>query len=179
MRKKILILLPVFILLLFISCSKDKEPSNAVQEEQEEVQEETLEPPSVFEILMDEVTFTSATLSWTVPEGTNNENLEYSIFLNDELIVDSQIEQTYVFEDLQNATSYTIKVVAKNEDGETPITLSFETLDTNDFTVLIKRIINPDYPELKSQFGYNENNTLRYYGNLDYSLHYNFHFDHK
>ena len=97
----------VLLLLFTFSCSKDKD-TPPTPNDVEQI------PPSDF-LLTVESSFTVATAIWTVGEGENNENLLYSIYVNDDLIADSILETSYLFENLQTATSYTLKVVAKNE----------------------------------------------------------------
>ena len=125
MKKIILYILPFLTLFLFISCNK----------------EDVLGAPSTFQVTI-EPDFRSANLDWTVSRGENNENLVYSIFLNNEEL-ESNISQTnYVIENLEMATSYTLRVVAQNEGGETAVDASFETLNPDNYTFLLESYQN-------------------------------------
>lgn len=115
MRKNYLYLL-LFVITLQLSCNKDDKPA----------------APSEFEITT-EASFKSVELSWTLPEGENNQNLKYAVFLNNELIIENNEERAYTIEELELATNYNLRVVAKNDIGETQVETSFETLNPDNY----------------------------------------------
>lgn len=113
----------VIILLFFISCNKKESPI-------------LLDLPSNFNITI-EPTFSTAEISWTNDGGINNENLLYSIYLENELVEENISEQFYELQNLTFATIYNLKLEAKNEVGITTEEVVLETLDPLDFNVLL------------------------------------------
>ena len=103
--------------------------------------------------------FTTAEVSWTNEGGINNENLRYSLYLDDELVVQDIVEQTYTLEDLNYANSYNLRAVAKNESGETLVEIDFQTLNPDDFSILLSGHSYPsgDRPYL---FEYDSDNRI-------------------
>ena len=126
-------------------------------------------PPSVFTL---DITpsFLKASINWTVPEGENNENLLYDIYL-DGILLESGLETTsYELTTLAQATDYTAEVVAKNENGQTSETNNFTTLDTSDFSITIYQLTatsSSGYP-LDFNYSYNSEGLCSVMG-WDYS----------
>lgn len=99
-------------------------------------------PPSDFTIVVDTTAFDTATISWTKPEGATNENLSYSISLNNFTIAEELSELSYTFEGISVATSYEVEIMASNSFGNTTATTTFETLDPEDFSFFLKTVSN-------------------------------------
>lgn len=139
----------VFVTFILISCSKDKDSSEDTEEQI---------PPSSFEISVNS-SFTEATIMWTQESGSNNQNLKFAIFLNNELIIDDFSGVSYNLESLQIATEYSLRVVAMNDFGETQSETSFMTLDADDFTFVLKTFQSEENAPLVN-YEYNELNQL-------------------
>ena len=171
MKKIILYILPFFLLSIFYSCNKD---DAAPQQEEQEQEEEVLDPPSVFSISI-QPSFASASVEWTVGEGANNENLLYSIFLDNLLIEESITTTNFLIENLEFSTSYTIKVTAKNSTNETSVEDSFQTLNPDNFNLYISKFINPNSQEYILNFNYNQQNDISsFHSQYDYSVIYTY-----
>jgi len=96
--------------------------------------------PSEFTIDVDTLSFDMVTLSWTQPEGVNNENLEYSVLLDNSLVAENLSSPSHTLVDLNVATGYQIQVIAENSVGEVAKTIDLETLDTLGLNFFIKKL---------------------------------------
>lgn len=143
-----------YILITLISCSKDNSQDNEGQN-----------IPDNFEISVNP-SFTEATIMWTQESGSNNENLKFAIFLNNNLIIENFSGINYILEDLEIATEYSLRVVAMNDFGETQSETSFGTLNPEDFTFALKtfqsnennNLVNYDYNEQGQLISATDNN---------------------
>lgn len=145
-------------LLVFISCNK--EDGQIVNDPVEG--EITLDLPSNFEITID-ASFSNAEISWIQNIGINNENLLYSIYLDNDLVEENITEQFYEIQNLTSATTYDIKIDAKNEIGITTEEVVFETLDPLDFNVLLhtyEKQILEGFDRSDYLFEYNSENKI-------------------
>tara|TARA_R110000868_G_scaffold372251_2_gene636090 strand:- start:364 stop:1692 length:1329 start_codon:yes stop_codon:yes gene_type:complete len=83
--------------------------------------------PTSFNIILEEVNDESATIVWTASNDPENRTISYSIYLDDELIVDKTAVLTYTWEGLSAETSYNVKIVASNGDYNTTAIFTFTT----------------------------------------------------
>ena len=121
------LIISVFIFAV-ISCGKDDTSLSTTEEGQ---------PPSNFTISIDSG-FTSATVSWAVETGLNNQNLRYAVFIDDKLVKSDISTASFVIFNLEMARSYQLKVVATNDFGEAIQEMSFSTLDPRGNLLLSK-----------------------------------------
>lgn len=96
------------ILLILTSCSSESNSDNNRNN-----------PPSDFEVSISEITRVSATINWTESIDTDNEIVKYDVYLDENLILENTLEQTYDFVNLEINTFYNGKVIAKDEFGNT------------------------------------------------------------
>jgi len=109
------------ILFLIISCSKD-DPINETVEEIKNL------APNNFNIDINDISHDGAIISWNQATDPENDSVKYSIYLNQTLIIKDIAEFTHQLNDLEELTSYTGKVVAKDiHNNETAINFSFQT----------------------------------------------------
>lgn len=174
-KKKIYHLLWAFVLLLLIaSCNKDDsnnpDPVNNI--------------PSAFEITVSEITFTSAQVDWSASTSEEPTAITYSIYLNNALLEENLSETSYNLTDLESATTYILKVKAKNQFGTTPSSKEFSTLqprnlrlksygenilEYNELGLLTYRGDPSTYGFLKVDYTYDQNNNIL----TEYARHYN------
>ncbi|WP_179319156.1 fibronectin type III domain-containing protein [Winogradskyella helgolandensis] len=87
-------------------------------------------PPSNFEIILATPSNISIDVSWTEaidPEGTN---VSYDLYIDDTLIASNLSETSFLIENLNAATVYNLKIVAKDDiDNTTNLISNLETLD--------------------------------------------------
>lgn len=102
MKNSILIL----ILAILISCSSDNNSDN-----------NTNNPPNNFDISVSEITRVSATINWTESIDPENEIVKYDIYLDENLIIENTLQQSYNFINLEINTLYNGEVIAKDEFG--------------------------------------------------------------
>ncbi len=121
----------LFFLLVSIACDSNDEfnPAEEADEQNNDDTdtEETNTAPGDFEITIEVINFYRASVAWSEPVTTLPNPISYELYLNDVLLADSLTERTYELEGLEELTSYNLKVVAKNEIGETPTTKEFST----------------------------------------------------
>ncbi|MDX1461841.1 MAG: fibronectin type III domain-containing protein [Marinirhabdus sp.] len=127
MKNLFLLLSTVLVFVFIAACSSDDETS---QQEQ---------PPGDF-IITTAPDFRSVSLTWSVAEGEENDPIRYAILVDNELTIEDITERTYVLEDLEIATTYNLKVIAKNENGETAIETIVETLNPENVTFLVESL---------------------------------------
>tara|TARA_R110002072_G_scaffold16233_3_gene63993 strand:- start:195830 stop:196978 length:1149 start_codon:yes stop_codon:yes gene_type:complete len=147
MKKISRYVVPLILILLFVSCSKDDSESS--QQEQS---------PGNFFVTTD-LGFKSVSVTWSTAQGEANENLSYAIFIDDELIAENLTERSYTVDSLELSTTYNLKVIAKNENGETPVEISFKTLNPDNFSFRLKSCQNAEN-ETEIRYIYNEAGLL-------------------
>jgi len=169
------ILFSIFVIFL-ISCNKDD--NQEIIEAQETEETSNTEIPSEFTITV-EPAFSSVQISWTNVGGENNQNLKYAIYLDNLLVEENIIESNYEIQNLTYATSYSLRIIAKNEIGVTEQEILFQTLNPIDYFLLKKfgnllfeyssdrKIIlanegDPNYPEQEHAYDYDEQGNLIY-----------------
>lgn len=144
-------------------------------------EEEINSLPNEFEITVDEINYTSAIVSWSESASNLPNTITYDILLNNNLIVENFEETTYLLEGLLPNTVYTIKVIAKNEIGETTISqeiitpelmpVRLSTITTSyEFTDLITTIEYNDQGQILSRKKVWSHND---YVLLEYTYEYN------
>lgn len=120
----------LFIVFLMMSCSKDAPINTILEEEEEEIAEEVIInlPPNNFEVEIMNTSHNSATINWSEAIDPENDTVTYSIYLDDVLTIENLSELTYEFINLEELTSYSGKIIAKDtHDNHSEITFSFET----------------------------------------------------
>ena len=119
------------IALLMISCSKDEGDHDIVKvaENEEEVTNETNLAPRDFNILIDEIQFDSAIISWTKPIDPENNPVSFKILLNDSIVSENLTVLRFKLGKLSELTDYSGKIIAIDSfNNETEKTFSFTTL---------------------------------------------------
>ena len=117
----------VFLILVVTGCSSDS-TDDSMSEVDNTPDEITL---SSFEIEFQEISQTSAKIMWTKVTASNNSAVNYSLFLDDELIAENLSEIEYTLVDLEMNTTYEVKIEASAEDAENSInTNEFSTFGT-------------------------------------------------
>lgn len=110
----------IILIVFFIACSKD-----------EYINEEELienQSPNSFEIQILNLSHDSATISWSEAVDPDNDSVTYTIYLNNELIGENNTELTYEFTGLEELTSYSGKIIAKDSnDNQIEVNFSFQT----------------------------------------------------
>ncbi len=109
-------------------------------------QEEPNRPPASFTVSVTNVSYNTATLTWTAAADPENEPVTYSIELNGQSVAAAQSATTYQLTSLVKNTAYSGKVVAKDVSGNnTAISFTFNTSDLpapSDFTVKLNDSTN-------------------------------------
>lgn len=119
---KYLFLLTFLFSILFLSCSKNTiTPAPPVADTPNN-------PPGAFAITVNSTSWDTATISWTSAVDPDNDPVTYKIFLNDSLIAANYQENVYVLRQLQQLTSYVIKIIASdNKKKESSATAQFKS----------------------------------------------------
>lgn len=108
-------------------------------------------PPSNFEIIIDELTRFSATISWSESVDENDDTVTYSVFLNDTLVEDNLLDLSFNFTELDEDTTYDGEIVSSDGVNNTSVSFNFTTLnknndDVNDppsvFDIMVSNISN-------------------------------------
>jgi hypothetical protein len=108
---------------LIMSCSND----NPIIEIEEPKPELNL-APNDFDISIDNISHSNATITWNQAVDPENDSVTYNIYLNQTLIIEGISELTYQLIDLTELTNYTGKIIAKDtNNNETTTTFSFQT----------------------------------------------------
>ena len=111
--------------IFFINCSKN-EPINEIKEEEEK--EIINLPPDKFKIVTNKITYNTATINWEKALDPENDSITYTIYLNNELVVENLTTINYNFTDLAELTSYSGKVIAiDTNNNKTEINFTFTT----------------------------------------------------
>jgi hypothetical protein len=108
MKTKILLIL--FIAFNLLSCSKDGNNDDNI--------------PFTFQVEVQNVADTAATITWTKPEGSN---ISYKIYLNNELIEDNFGQNAYTFTGLLSESPYNGEITATNGSQTATVSFSFNT----------------------------------------------------
>jgi hypothetical protein len=114
----------LFIVFLISGCSKE-ESNNEILEEEEEI---VNLPPNNFEIEIINISHDSATINWSEAIDPENDTITYDVYLNDVLTIENVSELAYDFNDLEELTSYSGKIIAKDtDDNQREVAFSFQT----------------------------------------------------
>ena len=118
----------LLIVFLIIGCSKD-DTINEIAEEEEEEEEEIINlAPNNFGIEIIDISSEGATINWNEAIDPENDTVTYDIYLNQELVIENISELTHEFNDLEELTDYSGKIIAKDtENNQTEVTFSFQT----------------------------------------------------
>ncbi|MAZ72672.1 MAG: hypothetical protein CMC70_05960 [Flavobacteriaceae bacterium] len=124
----------------FMACSSNDEVA-VEQEEMEQMEEDNPMPPSNFTIEVEPL-FGYANVNWTNDVGgPNNLNLNYDLYLNNNLVISNLEDLNYTFENLNFDTEYQLKIIAKNAEAETAEESIFTTLKSpENYTFLLKEV---------------------------------------
>mgnify|MGYP000293293708 CR=1 FL=1 len=123
------------------------------------IEEEVNSLPSEFEITINEINYTNAAISWSEATSTLPNPITYDVLLNNILIAEQLVERTYLIEDLLPNTIYNLKIIAKNEIGETSITVDFSTPELMQVR-LRAIIISEDEGTFRTIIDYNEQGQI-------------------
>lgn len=108
----------------FGACSKDKSSLS----DTDEVQKPANLPPGDFNIVVDSVFFARAVISWSPSIDPEGDLVKYDIWLNDKLIISDMPDLTYNLTGLTELTTYSGKVIAKdNRNNKYIKSFSFTT----------------------------------------------------
>ncbi|MFL1896504.1 fibronectin type III domain-containing protein [Aquimarina sp. 2-A2] len=69
-----------------------------------------------FEITVDAITMTTATVNWTEAAASDKSKVTYDVLINDKLIAEGIVENTYALDNLTLNTEYELKIVARGAD---------------------------------------------------------------
>ena len=126
MKKLIYILLACF---LVLGCTKEtveNEPIDGMEDEPIEI--ETNLPPNSFNLNIENITHDSATVSWNAAIDPENDDVTYTVYLNETVLVENLTSLTYQFTELSELTNYSGKIVAVDtKDNESVKSFSFKT----------------------------------------------------
>lgn len=104
--------------LLCFSCNKDESTETAI--------------PGDFEVIVESIGSHSALLKWSVASSPDGVYVLYNIYLNNEIIADGLEQLSLPLLDLNPLTLYVVKVIAKNENGQSENTIEFTTLEIDE-----------------------------------------------
>ncbi len=118
-----------FLLMVFltIGCTKNESINEGIGKEQ--IDEVIInKAPNDFDIEILNISYEGATINWTESVDPENDDVTYSVYLNQALIIENISERTYKFIDLEELTNYSGKIIAKDvNNNETESTFSFQT----------------------------------------------------
>ena len=110
----------IFIIsLVLISCNNDDSPSP----------QNDNPAPIDFILSIDNITSHSAELSWTSAQANGSTSVLYSIYLNNEMIIDDLDQLNYDLNRLNFGELYSVKIIATNEYGNSETYQDFTTLE--------------------------------------------------
>jgi len=130
MKKYFLILIIIFLL---ISCSKDEvieieDEVIEIEDEVIEIEDEINLAPNNFDLTIDNISDSYATINWTEAQDPEGDVVSYNIYLNENLKTENFSELSYQLTELNELTSYSGKVLAvDSNNNETSKTFSFTT----------------------------------------------------
>lgn len=117
-----LFIILVTVVFAIISCKKTNLPLNPPDPNINN------NPPGQFTILLEASSWDTAKINWTKAIDPDNDSVSYKIYLNDTLKVQNFKELSYTFKNLNEITSYRVKVVAVDaKSKETAKEISFTT----------------------------------------------------
>ncbi|WP_421806415.1 fibronectin type III domain-containing protein [Flagellimonas sp.] len=123
-------------------------------------------PPKDFSITISSISSSKASLSWTKSEDPDGDQVTYAIELDGTKIAQNLTNLTYELEGLDDATTYEVKVIAKDsKGGENLKTKSFTTTNApmpSDFVVTIETVDYSNATLSWTESTTTENNTVRY-----------------
>tara|TARA_R110002110_G_scaffold49502_3_gene146890 strand:+ start:6322 stop:7656 length:1335 start_codon:yes stop_codon:yes gene_type:complete len=153
-----LFLLPVCLCIIFLTgCKNDDTMIPAV--ETQDPDEDVNSLPSEFIVGVEVHNFYSATVAWEEATSTLPNPIDYDIYLNDALIVDSLTERVYELDALEELSNYTVKIIAKNEIGETPVLTEFSTPEKKELR-LVKIVTEFSNSQFVNNFDYNQEGEI-------------------
>ncbi len=86
-------------------------------------------PPTIFSIVVAPPSHDRALMGWSEAKDPENELVTYSIYLDGELVQDNQIERQFEFDNLSELTTYEVKIIAKDPQGN-------QSISTEPFTTV-------------------------------------------
>ena len=154
-------LFSVSLCLLFLTGCKDDDPiTNAIEDPMEDPIDEVNSLPSVFVVGVEVLNFYSATITWEEATSTLPNPIVYDLYLNDSLVADSLSERVYELEELQELSNYSLKIIAKNEIGETPIVKEFSTPEAKELRLIKIVTESGSNGQLVNNFEYNNDGEI-------------------
>lgn len=114
MKSKVLLLNLIVIL---IGCGKEE-----IAEE-----ENSNHPPANFSVRVENITDTSATITWDPSEDSEKDPITYSIYLNEERLERNVTERSISILNLDSSTEYVGKVIATDGQNSTESRFTFST----------------------------------------------------
>jgi hypothetical protein len=112
--------LNIFLLLLILSNCSDTN-----------IDESENQPPSSFEVTVNSVSETLASITWEESVDPEGSTVFYDVFLNSNKLSDNITELNYTFEDLLEDTSYSGEIIASDPEGNTVSSLFTFTTTEN------------------------------------------------
>lgn len=116
---------------LFVNCSSEDSIipyNNNSGAFNDETEEEVNLAPNDFEIVIESISDNSVTINWNEAKDPENDEITYSIFLDQDIVLENTTNLEYQFTELNELTGYSGKVIAKDTNGnETSKIFSFTT----------------------------------------------------
>jgi hypothetical protein len=130
--KKILFFIFLIISILQQGCSKSEtiipnpdEDINVIDPEEDV----NLPPVTFYFQIKENVSGTEVVITWSEARDPENELVTYDVYLDEVLMVEGLVEREFEFTDLDELTTYTIKIIAKDpQDNETVKIFDFTTV---------------------------------------------------
>jgi hypothetical protein len=143
----------LFIVFLIIGCSNNS-PINEIMEEDpinEIIEEEIVNlPPNNFDVEILNISHDCATINWSEAIDPDNDTVTYDVYLNQVLIIENISELSHEFIDLEELTSYSGKIIAKDtNNNQTEVVFSLQTEK-----YYLKYLKRYDYGEINYGIGY-------------------------
>ncbi len=161
-HKARLVFFSVSLCLLFLTGCKDDDPVTTAIEDPEETEDpidEVNSLPSEFVVGVEVFNFYSVTVTWEEATSTLPNPIVYDLYLDGTLIADSLSERVYELEELQELSNYSLKIIAKNEIGETPIVTEFSTPEAKELR-LVKIVREFGIGQKANNFKYNPDGEI-------------------
>ncbi len=136
---------------------------------------------AIIDLIVKDVTLVTAEVNWNIINSTGSDT-NYSLYLNDVLLIEGLNESSYLLEDLVPDSAYMVKIIANNEFTQVESIIEFNTKETLYLSKLtfdntfIEFIYNDDMklelkstpiPEIRSNFLYNSNGQITSQSNRD------------
>ncbi|MFV0540148.1 MAG: fibronectin type III domain-containing protein [Aestuariibaculum sp.] len=117
--------------------------------------------PTAFDVTVENVDETSATITWDEATDPEETQITYDIYLNDVLVAENLTDLTYTFSDLEDNTDYKANIIAKDADGFTrEVSVDFTTVEA----VVILGTYSQDDNGTVTALGNLHSGTIFYYG---------------